>query len=150
VADPFGSAAPVKAQRPRPESRAKRAGPFTTKAAKEWARAQGWKILHSESFDNRLNRTHDAWLASDIACSVPNSDPFEKRGIVLIQAGQNGEEKAHLAKSQELAQKWAKTLEVRPQDCTLELVCQIHGWSFLWVEFSRGKKQPDRQVWWVK
>lgn len=150
MADPFGSEMPVKRPRAKCDVPAKRAGPFTTKAAKEWAKAQGWRILHSESFDNRLNRTHDAWLASDIACSVPHPDPFEKRGIVLIQAGQKGEEKAHLAKSQELAQKWAKHLGVKPDDCTLEMVCQIHGWSFLWVEFSRGKKQPDRQVWWVK
>lgn len=150
MADPFGSEMPVKRQRPRPESRAKRAGPFTTKAAKEWARSLGWRILHSESFDNRLNRTHDAWLASDIACSVAASDEFGMRRIVLIQAGQSGEEKAHRVKSQELAQKWAKHLQVKPEDCTLEMVCQIHGWFFLWVEFSRGKKQPDRQVWWVK
>lgn len=150
TSDPFGdSCPPAKASRPRPEARAKRAGPFTTKAAKEWARAQGWRILHSESFDNRLNRTHDAWLGSDLACSVSHSDPFMGRGIVLVQAGQKGEEKAHLAKSQELAQKWAKHFGIKPQDCTLEFVCQAHGWTFLWVEFSRGKKAPDRVAYWV-
>lgn len=150
MADPFGSEMPVKRPRAKSEAPAKRAGPFTTKAAKEWARAQGWRILHSESFDNRLNRTHDAWLASDIVCSVPASDEFGQRRIVLIQAGQKGEEKAHWLTSQALAMVWAKHLGVKPCDCTLEMVCQIHGWSFLWVEFSRGSKLPDKQVWWVK
>lgn len=148
--DPFGSTAPVKRTRAKSEGSAKKAGPFTTKAAKKWAKAQGWGLLHSESFDNRLNLTHDAWLASDIVCSVPTSDESGQRRHVLIQAGQKGEEKAHLAKSQNLAQKWAKLLQVKPDDCTLETVCQKHGWAFLWVEFSRGSKLPDRQVWWVK
>lgn len=150
MADPFGAEMPVKRTRAKSEAPAKRGKPFTTDYAREFCRKQGWKILHSEDFNHLLKQSKDAWLGTDVVCSIPASDEFGQRRIILIQAGQAGEEKAHRAKSQELAQKWAKHLQVKPEDCTLEMVCQIHGWSFLWVEFSRGKKLPDRQVWWVK
>lgn len=151
MADPFGDTCPpAKQKRAKSESVRRPGNRFTTPYALEWAKKQGWKVLHSESFNHLTKNHHDAWLGSDLACSVSHSDPFERRGIVLVQAGQKGEEKAHLAKSQELAQKWAKHFGIKPQDCTLEFVCQAHGWTFLWVEFSRGKKAPDRQVWWVK
>ena len=152
--DPFddgGQPLPPKKSRGKSDKpKAKRLGPFTTKAAKEWARSQGWRILHSESFDSRLNRTHDAWLASDIVCSIPGEPPERPRTLLLIQAGQKGEERAHRINSDALAEKWAKHFKVKPQDCTLEFVCRQHGWQFLWVEFSRGSKTPDSQVFWVK
>lgn len=147
--DPFFE--PLKPKRTRAKSEnprgAKSYKPFTTDAAKEFAKSQGWRIVDSENYDFRTGLRHDCFLKSDVICVWLNR--AKELRFLFIQAGTKGEENAHRFNAEEQAQKLAELLGIKPQDCTLELVCKRLGASFLWVEFSRGKKLPDRQVFWV-
>jgi len=65
-----------------------RASNYTTKAAIAWGRAQGWKLLDRERWDQRTRRHHDLVLGAD--CLFESAE-----GMVAIQGAGRYERTIH-------------------------------------------------------
>lgn len=101
---------------------------FTTKAAKAWGRAQGWKLLDEERSSAYQKggkwhrRTNDLMIGADLMFEDPTAT-----GIILVQAGGRSERKRH----------WQRFTERGGLKACLQRGCR-----FYYVEFDRGVAEP--------
>ena len=99
---------------------------YTTAAAIAWGRAQGWKLIDRERYDNRLQRHHDLPLGADAMFETP-------AGIVYVQGAGRYERAPHRARFEERGgTERAERLRVR----------------FVYAEFLRGQAAPVLVEWW--
>ena len=151
--DPFddGTTPPARKRRGASAPRSGKTGKkYTTDAAKEFARNQGWKIVDSEEYNAHTKRHRDCVLMSDVLCLRLNKSG--RVDVVLIQSAGKDEEKIHRDKCEIASQQFARFLHVKPQECDLALVCQKLGWSFLYLEWTKlgnGHKKMVKQTWWA-
>jgi hypothetical protein len=93
---------------------------FTTDAAIEWGRKQGWKLVDRERYDFRTKRHHDLDLGSDARMETAT-------GFVLLQGAGKSERKEHRERFDGLG----------GIDRAMKL-----GWGFIYLEFERNNPEP--------
>lgn len=98
---------------------------YTTDAARDWARAQGWRVMAREPFDFRTRRHKDLAGGSDV-CAI-DGDGYR----VWIQGAGAGERPAH-----------RRRFEARKGQLA-------RGERFVYVEFQRGGSAPLLVEWWA-
>ena len=123
-----------------PKPKQKRSGggkSFTTRAAKDWGRSKGWKIVEAESSTliktkqgKLVRRTFDAMLGSDVVFDDPGGAP----GMILVQAGGKGESKPHKKRFDERG---------GTEACRRRAIR-----AFYYVEFDRGNPEPTKIETW--
>jgi hypothetical protein len=109
----------------------KAAKAFTTKAALDWGRKQGWILRDRErstltktGAGKMVRRTHDILMGSDLMFEDPTG---QIRGMILVQAGGKGERTPHF-----------KRFEERGGQAT----CRNMMATFIYAEFVRGNPEP--------
>jgi len=102
---------------------------FSTQAAVDWGRRQGWLLMEREHYDHRTKRHHDCILGSDCVFKAPSVSK-----TILVQAAGKSERAEHYR---------------RFEDRGGKTYCDTYGFTFIYLEFERGNADPVKREEWV-
>lgn len=94
---------------------------FSTDAAIEWGRRQGWKLVERESYDYRTKRHHDCQLGMDAIMSKPGGQ------LVGVQGAGRSERLHHYQRFDERGG---------------IAVAKVRNMEIWYIEFLRGNPEP--------
>ena len=112
----------------KPKARHNKGSEFTTKAAKAWGRARGWKLIDEErstliqTNKGMMRKTNDLMIGADLMFASP-----DHVGLILVQAAGRYERAPHFARFQQRGGIKA---------------CAARACQFWYVEFVRGESEP--------